>query len=195
MQKDYAKYTFKQNHQLVEHGWRYRLLIVIFVISFACFVGYAYYLYDKYSDQWSVAKIKSFFVHKQSKNSVPSQIVTNQEKKQENDIQFSFYTELSNKQVMQATETERVVPVITDNSKKGQYVVQVAAFKNPSAAGEMRISLLLAGFEVDMVKSVTEDHQPLYLIQQGPYQRLEQAKSMQQKMKQKGIESVVKKIT
>ena len=71
----------------------------------------------------------------------------------------------------------------------------MAAFQSPAAAGELRISLLLAGFEADIVKSLTEDQQTLYLIQLGPYSNPSKAKSVQEEMKGKGIESVVKKIT
>ena len=203
MQKDYAKYTFKQKPQLVEHGWRYRLLLVIFMLGILCFIGYGYYLYIKQPDRWNFSKIQSFFIQKPEKKNT-LQVVKKQEAKQENAVQFHFYTELPSGQVAPVMPEKPVemaenkplpVPSNIENSKKGQYVLQVAAFKNVSSAGDMRISLLLAGFEVDMVKSMTDDRQLLYLIQQGPYPSLAQAKSVQKQMKQKGIESVVKKLT
>lgn len=201
MQKDYAKYTFKKTSPWLTHGWRYRLVLVVFIVCLIASIGYAYYLYDKYADRLSFAAVRSFFVHKEKKE---APIEVQQEEKPENDIQFNFYTELpSGKEVLPTFDNPTLtqqneigaVPAApaTESVKKGQYILQVAAFKNPSAAGELRISLLLAGFEADIVKSLTEDQQPLYLIQLGPYPSANKAKAVQDEMKGKGIESVIKK--
>ena len=200
MQKDYAKYTFKRRSPWLEQGWRYRLLLVVFILTLVGCIGYAYYLYDKYADSFSFSRIQSFFIQKQAPVKAAAPPL---EDKPENDIQFNFYTELpSDKPVghsfdkpLEITQNKPSALSKSDSAKKGQYVLQVAAFQSPAAAGELRISLLLAGFEADIVKSLTEDQQTLYLIQLGPYSNPSKAKSVQEEMKGKGIESVVKKIT
>ncbi len=78
---------------------------------------------------------------------------------------------------------------------KTQYIVQVGLFKNETAAGETRVSLLLAGFEVDTVKT-TDDaaHTTLYRLQKGPYATLSQAKLIQKQLLKKGVLGVVKQL-
>lgn len=137
------------------------------------------------------------------------------------DIQFSFYTDLANMQVsapqppsqlanknktqllpvvkpVERIDTNQtVIPSTVSQAKvvAERYLLQIAAFKNPTAAGEMRISLLLAGFEVEIVKAM-HDSQLLYQLQQGPFSTVAEAKVMQRELKKKDIESViVKKIT
>lgn len=78
-------------------------------------------------------------------------------------------------------------------SGQASYLLQIAAFKNKTAAGEMRVSLLLAGFEVLVIETMVAN-QPIYLLQQGPFSTLAQAKSIQEALKKKGIESVIKKV-
>jgi cell division protein FtsN len=142
--------------------------------------------------------------------------------KQDAEIQFSFYTNLATMQVSapqapspqtlvenksnpilvkkpiaEAAVPEAAVPtasratVVADE----RYLLQIAAFKNPTAAGEMRITLLLAGFEVEIVKAM-HNGQQLYQLQQGPFSTVAEVKAMQRELKKKDIESViVKKIT
>lgn len=138
------------------------------------------------------------------------------------DIQFSFYTNLATMQVsappaspsevvienktkslpvvkpIERVDTNQTVVSPTVSQTKAideRYLLQIAAFKNPTAAGEMRISLLLAGFEVEIVKAM-RDGQLLYQLQQGPFSTVAEAKAMQRELKKKDIESViVKKIT
>jgi cell division protein FtsN len=74
-----------------------------------------------------------------------------------------------------------------------QYVVQVGAYKNDSTASEMRISMLLAGFDVKVVKTSIGDH-IIYRIQQGPFSSLSRAKLAQKKLQTKGYDGVVQKI-
>jgi cell division protein FtsN len=74
-----------------------------------------------------------------------------------------------------------------------QYVVQVGAYKNDSTASEMRISILLAGFDVSVVKTKVGD-QIVYRIQEGPYSSMARAKSAQKKLQAKGFDGVVQRI-
>jgi cell division protein FtsN len=74
-----------------------------------------------------------------------------------------------------------------------QYVVQVGSFKSDSAASEMRISILLAGFDVSVVK-IKVDDQIIYRIQEGPYNSQARAKSAQKKLQAKGFDAVVRSL-
>ncbi len=137
---------------------------------------------------------------------------------QDAEIQFNFYSDLATMQVSapqipgsqvlaedkttfavekKLVEVEKPVVSSADQTKvvPEKYLLQIAAFKNPTAAGEMRISLLLAGFEAEIVKAMQNDQQ-LYQLQQGPFSSIAEAKAMQRELKKKDIESViVKKVT
>jgi cell division protein FtsN len=167
-------------------------------------------LFIKTSSEQDVSKLKDD----------SSQTVEQHE--QDAEIQFSFYTNLPTMQVSasQAAPTQVAVeekiklpalnkpvevanvsppvdpPIVSQrNVVDEKYLLQIAAFANPTAAGEMRISLLLAGFEVEIVKAM-RNNQQLYQLQQGPFSTMAQVKARQRELEKKGIESVVvKKIT
>lgn len=81
-----------------------------------------------------------------------------------------------------------------DHSKPDvQYIVQVGAYKKDSTASEMRVSILLAGFDAKVIKTTIGDH-VIYRIQQGPYSSLDRAKVAQKKLQAKGFDGVVQKI-
>ena len=240
MQKDYAKSNNRKNRQLVEQGWRGRLLLVSIIVLVVCLAWYGYDEYQKRADQLDFAVIKSWFVNPTKDQPNPTKSPTVQKNvesksKQDNEIQFNFYTDLPNDKISipgkndkagplqpekvinsNATQRSDVVlsesalseneetavtnpvtgkPPISDHAKSAapNYIVQIAAFRSASAAGDMRISLLLSGFEVNLVKSLDNEHKQIYLLQQGPFSNMSEAKAMQQKLKQRGIESVVKK--
>lgn len=223
MPKDYVKYPYKPNRQLAEHGWRKRLLLVIIPIFLLSAIVYGFYIYKTHEADFAKLSISSWMTRMEAFISQPSakpdanipKTPIKEDNKQENEIQFDFYTELPNMQVTPSEPVNHDTVVSNENSrtllktpeqpnqkkelikaddgtKKEQYVLQIAAFKNQTAAGEMRVSLLLAGHEVNIVKSNMGD-QLIYLVQQGPYSNMAQVKSAQQELKQKGIDSVVKK--
>lgn len=248
MQKDYAKSSSNQNRQIVEQGWRGRLLLVAVIVLVICLVWYAYDEYEEHGDKWNFATVKSWFLDKTKDPSNPVKPVKvekpTQAQQHDNEIQFNFYTDLPNDKITivaggdqkenpsqpDKTTSDNAAPqnasqalinpassnplisknnemaaaksAVADKSSKTDqakyssphYIVQIAAFRNASAAGDMRISLLLSGFEVNLVKSLDNEHKQLYLLQQGPFSSLFEAKAMQQKLKQRGIDSVVKKV-
>lgn len=222
MLKDYVKHEYKINRRVAEQGWLRRLLLVLVPLLLLVAVGYGIYVYKNAKPDFSkisvsvwINDIRSFMNHstlsaRSSASSTPAPSV--QEKSEQDDIQFNFYTELANRQVMvdEVPEaTPAIIPVTqapaslekepTPIQKKPSttaavdtYVLQLAAFKNQTAAGEMRVTLLLDGLSATIVKTEVNDA-VIYLVQQGPYSSLTEVKSMQKKLKQKGIESVIKK--
>ena len=71
-----------------------------------------------------------------------------------------------------------------------QYVVQLGEFKNQVGASQLRLSLLLAGVETQIIK--ISDH--VWRVQQGPWSSQRQAKLAQQKLGRKGFDGEVKEI-
>lgn len=164
-----------------------------------------------------VAQVKLHLGHKKTGTPLFTNSSPVRQAKQEPEIHFNFYTELPNRQVtlpeteqilskqalttkqdLLATATKTESAFLVRELKKnknspGQYIVQMGVFKNETAAEQMRVSLLLAGFEVDIVKS-TERDQTLYRIQKGPYITLAQVKEVQKQLQGKGIMGLVKKL-
>lgn len=133
------------------------------------------------------------------------------------EIQFDFYTELPNMQVNlpqsaqlktvsvpvhkseekmagqidQSIKTVMTQQLAKENKKQvGRFIVELGEFKDQLNASQLRLSLLLAGIETEIIKIA--DRQ--YRVQQGPYQSERQAKSAQRKLDRKGFESSIKEI-
>jgi len=167
-----------------------------------------------------VTQVKLFLSHKKTGASLLTKSPPMRQAKQEPEIRFNFYTELPNMQVTlpeteqvpskqalttkqnllaATTKTEPLFPAKELKKNKngaenaGQYILQMGVFKNETAAGQVRVSLLLAGFEADIVKSV-DGNQTLYRIQKGPYMTLAQVKEVQKQLQSKGIMGLVKKL-
>lgn len=209
MPKDYAKHVSKSKHPA--RGWRKRLLwvIVLLLIVAGIVLGISMYqrlgLNTQTIESW-INQAKSLLMISKGQSVEQSADASVDDIKQEDDIQFNFYTNLSAMQVpgkpIAPTDKKNEinpVPMLKPEIKPAvvqqtpvteKYLLQVAAFKNPTAAGEMRISLLLAGFEVEIVKAMNNNQQ-IYQLQQGPFRTLSEAKSMQRVLKNKGIDSVI----
>lgn len=232
MPRDYARYVSKSKRPLAERGWRKRLLLVGFLLLLLAGAVCGVYVYQQHKAEFAqqsvrlwVKQVRALFIKTPSDQNTLKQTIDASEvadAKQDAEIQFSFYTNLTNMQVsapqtpfpqavvenkskpmlvkkpIEVAQTNQVAETPTArlvNAADEKYLLQIAAFKNPTAAGEMRISLLLAGFEVEIVKAMHND-QLLYQLQQGPFSTVAEVKGMQRELKKKGIESViVKKIT
>lgn len=209
MPKDYAKYVSKSKRPLAERGWRKRLLWVGLLCFLLAGMTYGVYIYEHHKIQQTlgpfVKQIQSWFIKTPNQQALLQ--IPDDSHEEETEIQFSFYTSLPSMQVpVQQEPSSHVVenkvkpslekPPLTASAAvirhEEKYLLQVAAFKNPTAAGEMRISLLLAGFEVEIVKAMNNNQQ-IYQLQQGPFETIARAKAMQQQLKNKGIESVIVK--
>lgn len=120
-------------------------------------------------------------------------------------VRFDFYTELPNAQiesntVVDSTDANKAAKKLQETVRKSGltppapgYVVKIAAYVSESQAGQMRISLLLAGVDADIVK-MKEGNKDMFRVQQGPYATVKLAKKRQQELQKKGIESAVEKI-
>jgi cell division protein FtsN len=218
MARDYAKYKPRPKKRLTETGWHKRLLfstVIAFIAGILLLGVYSDKNYAPVSSQQTVAswvnQIKSHLSHK--KTSAASAIKTSpvQQARQEPEVRFNFYKELpdmqvtlsaieetSHKGMLTAPQHPQAVIAKTKSMQNKnsidtseRYILQMGVFKNETAAGQARVSLLLAGFEADIVKSTDED-QSLYRIQTGPYATLAQAKDAQKQLRSKGIVGLVK---
>jgi len=122
-------------------------------------------------------------------------------KAQENDeeIHFDFYTELPRLQMALSSPAgikEQATWLKNTPSSSlpltSHYILQMGVFKNLAAADRMRLSLLLSGFDANIVK-IKQGEQIIYQLQQGPYAELTQAKAIQDQLEAKGMNSIVKK--
>lgn len=212
MAKDYAKYSNQPKHSLVTHGWRKRLLVVILLILLLGTIGSGFVVYKKYADKIPVQTVKHWVTHIKSvmiKNNATQPSIHHandiQTANAEPEIKFNFYNELPNMQVS-LPDKEKKEPIInkkleepktivTDAPKMTHgYVVQLGAYESQGAASQVRVSLLLSGIEVDVVEDTT-DNQPVYRIQQGPFASVSEANAALKKLKKKGVDGIVKKIS
>lgn len=210
MPKDYAKRTTKPTHPGRLRYWFAILLSLMIVSSGVYFIAKDGVWQKKY---FSFVKNNPVKVQKVS-------LAATNVPKPEPEVHYDFYTELPSMQVTQpqiaekshptppplvtvvpktngtskllAEEVQKKLKPITSNDLSAQYVLQIAAFKNEIAASEYRISLLLGGFDANIVK--TDNDPPIYRIQQGPYPSARIAKANQQRLLRKGIKSVVIKL-
>jgi cell division septation protein DedD len=78
------------------------------------------------------------------------------------------------------------------NVSKQHYIVELGVFETEIGARRWVDAIRSVGFAVNVVK-VAQGRFNLYYVQQGPYETLELAKMSQQRLKTRGIVSVVKK--
>lgn len=182
------------------------IIAVICFVSAMIFMIHAYHQTTFFSREhfasW-FSRAKTIVSHKE-KNSAKT--LATQKSAENDDIRFDFYTELPNMQVnlpqsaqMPVQKIEQSIktvmtPKITNapliKKQTIQFIVQVGEFKNQLDASQMRLSLLLAGIETEIVK--TAEHR--YRVQQGPYPSERQAKLAQKQLGRKGFEGSVKEI-
>lgn len=155
--------------------------------------------------EW-VAEIKTKWQHRSS--ILPSKPLTLAQKEApQNQVRFDFYNELPNMKVgvpetvsasaklVSTTPAQPAVPATTNQSggpvaATTHYFVQIGTFKSSAEASQLRISLLLAGIEAEVVKKDTQG-QPTYVVQQGPFASAGLAKSTQKRLLDKGFSTTV----
>ena len=198
MAKDYAKYITKKKSSIVP-GWQVRLAFIVFLLLLLIAFGYGVFLYkinpkglqDDFTN-W-VKHVKSL-VHDSKVEPLPAKEIMT-EKQQEEEIHFEFYTALPKMKVaLPESETKKISSVMEEKlvQTPTSYRLQLGEFASQAEASEMRVSLLLAGIDAELIK-VVRDEVTIYIVCQGPYVTFAAAKAAQQKLQKKGINSVLKK--
>ncbi len=172
MRKDYAK---QNRHKLVaaDSSKSARWNIILIGLIILCVLGTVLFTLGK----------KSYYTLSQTHQ---PHVSSPQAAQAASDVHFDFYAELPNRQAMPPPVTKKTS--ITQPVTK--YMVQVGQFAHATTATQTRISLLLAGFDVELVK-VNKGSKSVYQLQQGPYANKATALGIQQALRRKGIESVV----
>ncbi len=188
MEKDYAKYPYSGNREFIVRGWRGRLLFVVILLLLMMGLGSGFYLWKKHQNSfvtWA-SGIKSSFFHKNEKPILSAGIKN--EESQNSEVQFHFYTELPNMQLARSDSGN--THASKKSNIKSQYVIQIGKFDNEKEASEVRISLLLVGFETKVVKSKTNNGE-IFLLQQGPFTNHTDAKKILARLKHIGYKNAV----
>ncbi|MDA8561901.1 SPOR domain-containing protein [Gammaproteobacteria bacterium] len=180
MAKDYAKYVNRKKRRKTSKKSSRGVLLRLFSLFFI--TSLLFYFYYKDSSELLIDNINPLFAKKlNSDDSAEKKPSLIKHKNVEGiDISFSFYDELP-----------------LNNSKfdtNTSYLIKIAVFENPLSANDYRLSLLLSGFEVDLVES--EDKQKkIYQLQKGPYLTIDSAKKIQKQLRAKGIDGIIIKKT
>ncbi|HSW69223.1 MAG TPA: SPOR domain-containing protein [Gammaproteobacteria bacterium] len=208
MSRDYAN----KNRRKPRGESRFVLAGIFAVVCLIGAIIYAFHVHEQTVAVW-MNHVKTLMSRKNNssvKTPLPSAVAENDE------IKFDFYTELPNMQVNLPARTETkpfsisvhkqtlppvnlagkidesIQAVMAEQVKKPplQFIVEIGEFKDRLNASQLRLSLLLAGIETEVIKT----EQQTYRVQLGPYGSERQAKSSQRRLNNKGFESTVKKL-
>lgn len=93
--------------------------------------------------------------------------------------------------VRQSASIKTVIAQPSDNKNQStQFILQLGEFNDQINASQLRLSLLLAGIETEIVK--LSEHK--YRVQSGPYANERQAKAAERRLNKKGFEGSIKKL-
>jgi cell division septation protein DedD len=190
MAKDYAKYGYKKRAaNEVPRRWEW-VIVILLVLVIGSAIAWAgiHKMRTALAQDAHVtsilANLQGFFHHKKKDNELAQPAKVMETSQEEDEVHFDFYNELPNMQMATSSNDAD-----KSNSTKTSYILRLAVFKDLNSAKQMRISLLLAGIDADIVKVGQS-----YRVQQGSYPNASQAKSMQQQLQKKGIDAVIEKV-
>lgn len=197
MAKNFAKY--KSRRPRLNVSWPFVLAALLFSVLIFC-AAFGFYLNQSKSAFFGkpVATIKLWLSKKntESRKEISEPV--------ESPVQFDFYEELPKVDIdsRHAADSvkQEVVPLADSGSKERiipssekvvakppSYWVEASHYENASSASQARISLLLSGVEVDLVK-VNSSKGVVFSLRQGPYASLAEAKKAAERLKKKGLE-------
>jgi cell division septation protein DedD len=177
--------------KVFKSGWHRRLLLMTLLIVLAGTIGTGWHLYQTGFMDFSKMAWTDWRSFVKPLGHRPATVTraaslrsaVDPEGAPSSAVHFDFYTELPNSQVaLPKASLSGPAKQAMVTPQKEQYVLQLGVFNNEAAAAQARVSLLLAGVEVDMVKNPEG-----YCLQQGPYIDLAQAKLARQRLETKGM--------
>ena len=187
MAKDYAKKKMPARNSERKTRW-------LAVFAGLCLIGaaitYAIHLHQE--SRFLPGIHISTWVEKAIGNVKNKPITEAQKTVADEPIHFDFYTELPKMRVA----IPAVAPIASEKALSAapkttaQFVVQISEFKSQIQASQLRLSLLLAGIDTQIIKTT----QQTYRVQQGPFGTERQAKTAQQRLNQKGFDSTLSKL-
>ncbi len=191
MRKDYARNDFTQGGKSARKKRYVELLLVILLCVLVGGIFYAGYsaTHPEWQEKMAVwtTHIQSFFGHKRAEEIKGKKLKGTAQIEYDNEVRFDFYSELPKMQM----DTPPVVNTEQDkeSTPAKQYTLRIGEFTDLARAGEVRISLLLAGVDAEVV-TVRQDGKNVYRVQQS-YDTAAQAQAKQKRLQKKGIESTV----
>jgi hypothetical protein len=192
MAKDYAKRVFTTTRSRRKKTWRAGLIIIpsiILVLLLIIYVTCSRAGFFKMPESRLLKGIASLFIRPYSPNQTsPSKVEENAQQ----EVHFDFYNALPNMRVSVQGDVPKTVTRQHDPEAPLQYILQLGVFDNESPATQLRISLLLAGCEAEIVKIKTKDGE-LYRVQSRAFSKQADAKKVQEQWQAKGVTSVLKK--
>lgn len=213
MSKDYAKRVFTTTRTRKKKPRRIGLFILPIVLILSIIGGWAYYnkSYFTGTDRSFLSSVKGLMIHKHYAVNKPASLPKIKEQTdQEPKVHFDFYNELPNIQVTvpetadNATPPKPVInksqvtPATAEASQEPaqpttKYILKVGQYTDSATASQERLSLLLSGFEAEVVK-INSEQGEVYQVQHGSFTSMSSAKKMQKKLEAKGIACEIKKI-
>jgi cell division protein FtsN len=174
MPRDYAKRQTRKKYKrkATKSHWKLWLFSLSLLIAFAISL---------------IFLNKTHNIKTATKKIIPLQAITTAQKPVASEInkpQFDFYTILPK---------EKVNIPETSTENKTQYFLQIATFKNYTAADQLRAKLALLGFDVYIDKIKSKGDTVLNRINVGPYFSYKTAKQDQQRLKENNISGMLRK--
>ncbi|MFN3234930.1 MAG: SPOR domain-containing protein [Gammaproteobacteria bacterium] len=179
MPRDYAKRTTKKE---VKKSPKWRILLSAFIVlSAVC--GFAYWHFSN-----SHTQNQSPIVIEAKPTKTFKQLEAKKEKPLP-EVQFQFYSMLSNMKVQADTTTPK--PSYTPDQHS--YFLQLGAFytKDPAEKLQARLQLLGLDTSIDSITSKTTGR-TIYRLQAGPYPDYKTAQQRQYELAQAKIESMIR---
>lgn len=211
MAKDYAKRAFTTT-RTPQKKWRRIELFIIPVIVLGCLLGYWVFAHKTEMMAENVTfldRVTGLFKHKEAlANHSMEDIKAVSTIKKSDDVHFDFYSELPNMQMsafpeMAESAPSKIIipkpnihdPEASQTAKAKQalkYIVRLGEFNDSVSASQHQLSLLLVGCDAEIV-AIKTANKTLFRVQRGPFVEEAQAKQLQQRLLQKGVESTLVK--
>jgi len=196
MAKDYAKRVLTTPRSSEKKRVRIEFILIPVVVMLCCIAFWLYLHKNNYllaGNSPYLARVNALVGHKPqvmfaNKTKLMTHPVSQLPK--ELPVHFDFYNTLPSMQQM-------TVPVIKAEAvaapRYPRYIIQLGVFNDQTEASQLRLSLLLAGFEVNVVK-IQSSKGIIYSVQNGPYPNPLDARQLQKDMLKKGIQSSIKSV-
>lgn len=201
MSKDYAKKGFAEKQSSKRKRKTEQQPTGMFFLLAALLLGGVCYMAWPYRENIALFTAHLLERHKTPLPAKTQLVKAPAEAPPENAIKFDFYTELPKMQVntpiisdAQPSSAPLALPAKAASNVVApdkRYRLELGVYADKASASQQRLSLLLAGVESEIVKSVS-GNVTSYHIQVGPYATEALAKTHQKRLQKKGIDSVIK---
>lgn len=200
MTRDYVKYKKKRRRQSNRTALWFFVVIICAVTA-----GMVFYICDKREiSTMAMSQFTTYFPHLfQKKKLVPvTKKVTAHAHETVKPIHFDFYDELPKMSVAKGGEMDVTEDTESTDEEapssipvaSGGFILQVGVFHHEDAATRYQAALESAGLTVEVVE-LQEGKDVVYRLQQGPYDKLEEAQAAKKELTARGITCDVQEVS